>query len=149
MIEEPVVNLSDSADGRSSQRLDGEVARRDRIQRVAHRSFEPEFLRGHVPVDWEGRAGQRCRTQRILVHPPPGILEALAVARQHFHIGKAVVAECHRLRRLQMSEARHDHVGMLLRLLCEGPLQCGDLLVQMVDRIPYIKPEVGRHLVVA
>ena len=46
--------------------------------------------------------------------------------REHLDIGHAVMAEGHRLRRLQMGEAGHDGRGMLLGAVeerCDQPLQ--------------------------
>ena len=59
------------------------------------------------------------------------------------------MAEGHRLRRLQMGEARHDRRRMGDSLLGERALQPGDLAVQMVGAVADIKPEIGRDLIVA
>ena len=68
-----------------------------------------------MPVDREGRAGERRRAERAFVEPRARVGEAAAVARQHLDIGEQMVAEGDRLRRLQMGEAGHDHVGAFER----------------------------------
>ncbi len=59
------------------------------------------------------------------------------------------MAERHRLRRLQMREARHDGFGFSIGALDQRQLQHLDLRQERVDGIAHIEPEVGRHLVVA
>ena len=75
--------------------------------------------------------------------------EAAAVAGQHLDVGEEMVAEGHRLRRLQMGEARHHRAGVGERLLGQRPLQVGDLRVERVDRVAHPEPEIERDLVVA
>ena len=98
------------------------AGRRQRLQREVARptrrpgswpsgASKPSACGGHLPVDREGRAGQRGGAQRALVHPRPGVGEAAGVAAEHLDIGHQVVAEGHRLGRLQMGEARHQGVA--------------------------------------
>ncbi len=130
MIEEPVVNLSDSlrkptsgevqitissakrdrctdAIAAAAERLQHEIAVGHRIERVGGRPVEAERLGGHGAVERKRGAGQRRGAERAFVEPAAGIGEAAAVAGRHFHIGQKVVAEGHRLGGLQMGEARH------------------------------------------
>ncbi len=60
-----------------------------------------------------------------------------------------MMAERHRLRRLQMRKARHHRAGMLERFLRQRALKRLERGVERVDRIPHPQPEIGRHLVVA
>ena len=60
-----------------------------------------------------------------------------------------MVPERHRLRGLQMREARHDGRGVLQRLLGERLLIAGERRVDVVDRVAHPELEVGRDLVVA
>ena len=61
-----------------------------------------------------------------------------------------MVAEGHGLRRLQMREARHDHVAMRLRLARERELQARQAPASApLDPVAHVELEVGRHLVVA
>ena len=99
MIEEPVVNLSESRtkrelrrhpdhdllgqagqmhgrDGSRGQRLEREVAVRHGVERVGRRPVEAQRLGRHVPVDGKRRAGQRGGTQRALVEPRAGHRQA-------------------------------------------------------------------------
>ena len=78
-----------------------------------------------------------------------GILEAAAVAREHFDIGQQMMAEGHRLRRLHMGEARHDGVDMLFGLREQRALQRQQALVGALASAAHPKPEIGHHLVVA
>ena len=90
MIEEPVVNLSDSADeaelrrhpdndllgeprqvdgrdGGRGERFEREVAVGDAVERVRHRPVEAQRFRRLVPVDRKRRAGKRGRAERAFV----------------------------------------------------------------------------------
>jgi hypothetical protein len=139
MIEEPVVNLSESdeaelrrrpdhdllgearqmhgADRRGRQRLEREVAVGHGIERIGGRPVEAERFRRHLAVDREGGAGERRGAERAFVQRAAGVGEPAAVAAEHFDIGEQVMAERHRLRGLQMREARHDGLGVRQRLV--------------------------------
>ena len=60
-----------------------------------------------------------------------------------------MMPERHRLRGLQMGEARHHGGGMLQRPLHQRVLERGQRRVGLVDGVADIEPEIGRHLVVA
>ena len=64
------------------------------------------------------------------------------IARQHLDIGEQMMAERHRLRRLEMGEARHHHVGAFERARRQRLLQLGDLAVERVDRVAHPQLEV-------
>ena len=172
MIEEPVVNWSDSATRPTSgeHQITISSAKRDRCTAViaaadsasstksrsetassefAIGSLEAERLRGHVAIDRESGAGERRGAERRLVRPLARIREPATVARSHLHIGQQVVAEGHRLGDLQMGKARHHGSGMLQRLLRERALISAQGLVDGIDRFPDPKPEIGRDLIVA
>ena len=57
--------------------------------------------------------------------------------------------ERHRLRGLQMGEARHHGRGMFDRPLHQRALERGQRGIGLVDHVADIKPEIGRHLIVA
>ena len=59
------------------------------------------------------------------------------------------MAESHRLRDLQMREARHDGVCMLERPLGQRALVGGERGIDAVDRVAHPEPKIGRDLVVA
>ena len=172
MIDDPVVKRSDNSaspasgdvqitissakrdrcmdgDGGGGKRLQHEIAIRDGVERIRHRALEAERLGGHVAVDREGGAGQRGGAERTFVEAPARIREAAAVARRHLHIGQEMMPESHRLRGLQMGEARHHRRGIRQRLLGQRPLVAGQRRVERVDRVPDPQAEIGRHLVVA
>ena len=136
-------------DSAGRQRFQHEIAVGDGVERVRHRPRKAERLRGHAAIDRERRAGQRGGAERAFVEAGPRIGEAAAVARRHLHIGEQMMAEGHRLRGLQMGEARHHRVGILQRLLGERALIIGERGVKTVDRVAHPEPEVGRHLIVA
>ena len=93
--------------------LQHEIAVGHRVERVRHRPVEAERLRGHLAVDRKRGAGERRGAERGLVQPLARIGEAAAVARRHLDIGEQMMAEGHRLRGLQMREARHHRAGVL------------------------------------
>jgi hypothetical protein len=102
-----------------------------------------------MAVDREGGAGKRGGAERAFVEALARIAEAAAIARQHLDIGQQMMAEGHRLRRLQMGEARHHRAGMEIGLLGQGELEIGHLLVDLVERVADPEPHIGRDLVVA
>jgi hypothetical protein len=136
-------------DGRGGQGLHDEVAIGHGVERIGRRPVETERLRRHVPVERERRAGQRGRAERRLIQTLARIGEAAAVARHHLDVSKQVMAEGHRLCRLQMCKSRHDGRGMRQRLFRECLLQDGEAGVDGVDGVAHPQPEVGGDLVVA
>jgi hypothetical protein len=68
------------------------------------------------PGRWGRGAGQRGGAQRAFVHPGARRAKRPAVAAEHLDIGQQMVAEGHRLGRLQMGEAGHDGRGVRLGL---------------------------------
>ena len=100
-------------------------------------------------VDGEGGAGERGGAERRFVQPLAGVGEAAAVAAEHLDIGHQMMAEGHRLGRLQVGEAGHDGGGVGERLLGQRLLQGGERRVGAVDGVAHPQPEVGGDLVVA
>jgi hypothetical protein len=154
MIEEPVVNLSLNRTRPTSgevrrQGFQHEVAIRDRIERIGHRPVEAERVSGGGAVDRERGAGQGRRAERRFVEALARIGKAATVARRHLDIGQKMVPERHRLRGLQMGEARHHGGGMFQRALRQRLLERGQRRIHLVDGVADIEPEIGRHLVVA
>ena len=136
-------------DGGGRQIFQREIARRNRVQRIAHRPGEAQRLGCHVAVDGKRGARQRRRAQRRFIQPLARIREAAAVAAEHLDIGQQVMAEGHRLGRLHMGEARHDGAGMLLGLREQRPLQRQQALIGALAGGAHPEAEIGRHLVVA
>ncbi|MNT64538.1 hypothetical protein D3C72_2024490 [compost metagenome] len=102
-----------------------------------------------MAVDGKAGAGERRCPDRAFVHVLDRVAHALAVAAEHFDIGHAVVAEGHRLGRLQMGEAGHDGFGMFLGAVEEGGDQAGQRLFGALQLFLDPEAEVERHLVVA
>ncbi len=80
--------------------------------------------------------------------PLPRIGKPAAVARNHLDIGHEVMAEGHRLRRLEMGEAGHHGPGVLQRLFGERLLEVTKPGVDLVDGVADEEAEVGGDLVV-
>jgi hypothetical protein len=131
------------------QRLQNEIAVGDGIERIRRRPRKAERFGRHRAIDRKGRAGERRGAERAFVEPLARIGEAAAVARRHLDISQQMMAEGHRLRRLQMREARHHGRRVIERLHGERPLIIRERSVDAVDRIADPQPEVGGDLIVA
>jgi len=59
-----------------------------------------------------------------------------------------MMAERHRLRDLQMSEAGHHRLGMLIGAFDQCALQSADCVDCFIARVPDPKPEIGRDLII-
>ena len=172
MIEEPVVNLSDRrrrpASGEDQitissakrERCTAQMAEAESVSSTKSRSAtassefaigwaKPSAFAVMIAVDRKRRAGERGGAERAFVEPLARIGEAAAVARRHLHIGQQMMAERHRLRRLQMGKARHHRRGVIERLLRQRPLIGRERGVDLVDGVAHPEPEVGRDLIVA
>ena len=60
-----------------------------------------------------------------------------------------MMAKGHRLRGLQMGEARHDGIGMLDGAINQRALKRRERLVDVVDNVAHVQTEIGRNLIVA
>jgi hypothetical protein len=60
-----------------------------------------------------------------------------------------MMTECHRLRGLQMREARHHGIGMLDGAVHQRTLERGESAVDVIDHIANIEAEIGGDLIVA
>ncbi len=133
MIEEPVVKRSDSRtkpncgviqitiSSARRERCMAEIEAAASVSSAKSRSETPssELAVGRskpsavavaCAIDRERGAGQRRRPERALVEPAAGVGEAAAVAAEHLDVGEQMMAEGHRLGRLQMGEARHHDI---------------------------------------
>ncbi len=172
MIDEPVVNLSESRTKPNCGVIHSTIssARRERciaamaaaasVSSAKSRSetasselavgrSKPSASAVRVPVDRKRGAGQRRGTQRALVEPRACVGKPPAIARQHLHVGEQMMAEGDGLRRLQMREPRHDGAAVGFRLARERELQCRQRGIGAVDPRAHVELEIGRHLVVA
>src|SRR5262249_45062573 len=154
MIDEPVVNLSDSLTRPTSAEVQITIssAKRDRCTAVMAAAASvssaksrsdtasSEFAAGRskpsacaVAARRGGRergAGERGGAERTFVEALPRVGEAAAVARRHLDIGEQMVPEGHRLGGLQVGEARHHGGRMGERLLGERTLIVDELAVE-------------------
>jgi hypothetical protein len=146
MIEEPVAKRSEKRMKPNCAEHQSTISSAKRERCTAQ--IEAERLRGLLPIDREGGAGERRRAERRFVQPLAAIGEARAVAREHLDIGEEVMAEGDGLRTLQMREAGHHGVEIGVGLRRERGLQRTELSIHRVDRVAHEEAEVGRHLVV-
>ena len=139
MIEEPVVNLSDSRSRPTSgdDHITISSAKRDRCTAVIAPAASVSSTKSRSATASSEFAIGRLKPSAFAViarsignevpasaAAPSGLSlrrrarigEAAAVARRHLDIGEQMVAEGHRLRGLQMGEARHHRRRMLERL---------------------------------
>ena len=60
-----------------------------------------------------------------------------------------MVAQRHRLRRLQMGKARHHGVGMILRPRHQRALEANKASLHLINGVAHPEAKVGRYLVIA
>src|SRR5438046_9963263 len=94
--------------------LDREIAIRYGIDRVLAELFEAELARDVIAVDRIARAGEGGAAERQSIDAATAIDEAFDIAREHRIVSHQMMTECHRLRDLQVREARHYRVRMRL-----------------------------------
>ncbi len=129
--------------------IDHEVAIRHRVEAVRGRPVEAQLRRDRIAIQIEPGPGKRGAAKRQFVHPDPRIVKAASIAPKHRDIGHQVMAERHRLARLEVGIARHDGPDMLLGAGQQRLLQRVDPVEGNIDRAAHEKFEIGRHLVVA
>ena len=172
MIEEPVVNLSESLTRPTSGEVQITIssAKRDRctdaiaaaesvsITKSRSDTASSEFAIGpsnssasavmsrsignDVPASAAAPSGKSFSRDARVGEPA-------AVARRHLDVSEKMMPERHRLRGLQMREARHHRAGVLQRLLGQRLLVVAEQPVDVVDPRPHPQPEIGRDLIVA
>jgi hypothetical protein len=170
MIEEPVENRSDSVTKRNcaeDQITSSSASRRQmpaQIEAAARNSSAKSRSLTH-PANWPGRSKPSAAAviSRSMGKEVPAsaarpsghsFIRARAsrrgaVAGEHLDIGHHVVAPGHRLRDLQMGEARHDPVGPGLGLREQRPHQRLQPRIAASQLVAHPEPEIRRHLVVA
>ena len=134
---------------RSRHKFNGEIAVGNRVERILANAVEAQFFRNVFAVDWITGARQSSRTQRRSVHPFAAIEQARFITRKHFHVGHHVVAECHRLRDLQMGESRHDGIGVLFGQPHQRQLHRAQQVHQAINLTTQPQPNIGCNLIVA
>ena len=172
MIEEPVVNLSDSRTSPTSGEVQITIssAKRDRCidvidaaDRVSSTKSRSETASSELAIGRSKPSAFAVALRSIgkevpasaaapsgdFVQALAGIGEPPAVARRHLDIGQQMMPERNRLRGLQMGEARHHGVGVLQRPLHQRMLKRGQRRIGLVDGVADIEPKIGRDLIVA
>ena len=128
--------------------FDGEIPVADGVQRILGDVLEAELAGRECAIDGKRGSGQRRGAERHHVGAAPAVGETLSVAYQHLMPGQQVMAEGHRLGGLQMGEAGHQGVGVLLRQVEQCAAQLADECQQAVDFVAQVEPDVGSDLVV-
>src|SRR5215475_11845309 len=129
--------------------LDDEVAVGNPIERIRHWPIEAERLRGHIAVEYERGAGKCCGPEWSLVQALSRFRESSTVARGHLDIGKQVMPESYRLRRLHMRKPWHQGACMRQGLFGERTLIGGQGRIERIHDIAHPKPEISGDLVIA
>src|SRR5207237_1434503 len=129
--------------------FDCEIAVRDGVDRVLAELFEAELARDVLAVDRIARAGEGGAAERQSIDAATAINESFDIAREHRIVGHQMMTECHRLRDLQMREARHYRVRMRLSEVDQCAPQCNKLPNQCVDRTAQPQSQIGGDLIVA
>lgn len=129
--------------------FDREVAVGHRIERIGADAVEAERGRHRVTVDGIAGARERRRAERQPVHATAAVAHALGIAREHLDVGEQVMPERHRLRHLQMREAGHDGVRVLLRHVDEREAQVLQQVADAIDLAAQPQADIGRDLIVA
>ena len=133
----------------AADRLDHEIAVRDRIERVRADAIEAELHRGRLTIERISGARQRPRPERRDVDPFPGIGQPAAVALGHLDIGEQVMGEQDRLCRLDVGRARQHGRPVALGEGDERPFEVEQGEEEIVDRPARPQSKVGGDLVVA
>lgn len=92
------------------QDFEPEIPGRDGIECIFHEPLEAERTRQRLPIDREGRAGERACSERADIGARPGVGEAAVVAFERLRDAGEIEAVGDGLRRLEMGVARHHHV---------------------------------------
>ena len=108
----------------------------------ARRTCKAEQLRGIFPVERIGRACQCAGAKRAVIHSLINVLQAGTVSAKHFKICTDVVSQRDRLRFLQMGEARHECIDVLLH----DPLQHLQKLAQQMVGVLHFSAHIEPHI---
>ena len=130
-------------------KLDREVAIGYGVQRIFRHALEAELACDARPVDAEARAGERRGAERQAIDPRAHLAQPFPVALQHRDIRHHMVAEGHRLRDLQVGEARHHQRCVPLGLREQGLDEAHEQRIDGVDLGAQPEAQVGGDLVVA
>ena len=140
---------------RVAAKLDGKITVAHGVHRIlgelrsAFRVNKAEQPGHQLAVERQSGASVRSAAQRTNVHPFETILQPLAVAFQHFHVGEQMMREINRLRPLQVRIAGYQHAGVLFAKSDQRALQRANVLCKSNDLVAQPHPRIQRHLVVA
>ena len=103
--------------------FEDKVAVGDGVHAVAADLAEAKLFGHKLAVDIIGDAGQGPAAQGHDVGALQAVAEAVDIPLEHLEIGQQVVGQQHRLRRLQMGIAGHDHLFVGFGQADKRPLQ--------------------------
>src|SRR4051812_17516319 len=139
----------------NAAKFEGEVPVRNSIHGVlrdtgfAFRVNKTEFSGNELTIEWNRRPGNGSATERANVRPVPAIFEARKVAIEHFNIGEKMMAKIDRLRALEMSVSRNDHISIPFGEKKKSALEITNLVLQSFDLVAKPHSHIERHLIVA
>ena len=136
------------ADCRNRQEFQRKIAVGYGVDGVAGGLTEAKRLSRHVPVDRETRAGECGGADRAFVQVFDGVAHPLPVPAEHFDIGHAMMAEGDWLCRLQVGEAGHDGIGVLVGSVEKRGDQAGQHTFGLAQFFLHPEAKVERDLVV-
>ena len=136
-------------DGGRRQEFQRKVPVGDGIHSIRHRPVEAEKLRRHLAVGRKAGTGKRGGAKRRFVHASARVGVPAPIPADHLDISEEMMPKRHRLCRLQMGEARHHRVGVLLGRFDQCALQVLQLAVDGVDGGPGPETEIGCDLIVS
>src|SRR5690348_13662968 len=93
-----------------SEKIDHEVAVRDRVEAVVADAPEAKLACDRNAIDRQRGARQRSRAERHHVRALERLGKTVAVTREHLDVSGQVMSQRYRLRALEMSVAGHHGV---------------------------------------
>ncbi|GAC1690549.1 MAG: hypothetical protein PVS2B1_12900 [Candidatus Dormibacteraceae bacterium] len=130
-------------------KVEREVAIRDRVDAVCGQPLKAEFAPHSLPLQRKSSPGQRPRPERHRTRRFIGSAKTLSVPQQRLRMREQVVADRHRLGPLQVRVARHHPSRVRAGLGGELVHNTGDRADEVRGGKTAEEPEVQRDLVVA
>ena len=139
----------DHRGGGPEHRLGYVIAVGHRVHAVGAHPLEGEIRRERLPVHPKGVTRERAGSQRQGVDPGHQVRDAHVVALPRGGVRQEPVRPSHRLRGLQVGEARHDDVHLALRALHRDGDELPEVSAEEHELVSEPHAGVGGHLVVA
>ena len=130
-------------------KFDREIPIRHSVDGVFAQTVESQFFCYPLAVDRKCGASQCAGAQWQPVDSAPSVGETRGISFHHFVIRKQVMRETHRLRDLQVGEARHQRLGVLRGQIEQAGLKAANQGDDFVACPAQIEPDIGGYLVVS